>query len=216
MPALSYNEEQHQALALRHFFLPPRYAFVAEAVIAIVALIIFNLSALSDRLGGTEAGIDVSPLTLWGRIFNDLLGATQQYAIVQQIMLFLLWAFVGALLYILVFRFIQIFILTRGTVRQGVHLIQTEHAQGAARWFASLHDFFLKAIIIVLGGIAVLTGFLVCFGIASQELNNGLSGSFPGNMGHYLISLVSAVIAVRIIVIGICLLSPRFRIWYNS
>jgi hypothetical protein len=84
------------------------------------------------------------------------------------------------------------------------------------RWLASLHDFFIQAIIVLLGTAALLTGAVICFGIASQELSNGLDSSFPGNLGFFLIGFIGALLAVRVIIVGISLLSPRFRAWYNS
>lgn len=215
MPDFSYNDNQNRTLELRHFFLPGRYAVISETVVAIVALVLLNLSTFSEVLGGNNAGINANPLTVWGRVINKILGSTQ-HVFVQETLLFLLWAFVGALIYVLVFRFIQISLRTRDSVRQGAVLIQTEHTQGAVRYFASLHDFLLKVIIGVLGTIAILTGTLLCFAIASQQLSDGFVNEFPGNLGNFALAFIGAFIGVRVITLGVSLLSPRFRVWYNA
>lgn len=212
---LSYNEEQLHELELRHLFWPRTYIFFIEAIIAVVLLLLFNVSALNDHVLNANTGVDSSPFSLWGNVFDKTLGNTQ-HAAAQHVLLFGLWALVGALLYILVFRFLQFFFRAKGSVREGASLIQAQHSQGAMRYLASLHNIFLKLIIIILGAIAILTGALVCFGIASQELSKGLDQALPGNLPSFLISFLGALLAVRLIVIGGSLLSTRFRAWYNA
>jgi len=215
MAQLSYNEEQQQTSELRHLFLPAGYTLIIELIVAVVALILLNLSTLSGSLGGAGNSIDANPLSLWSRVFDKLLSPSQG-AGVQQVLLFVLWGIVGVMVYVFVFRFLQLFVRASGSLRQGVSLAQTEHSQGIMRYLASLHDIFLKLIIGLLGTAAILTGTLLCFAIASQQLSAGLDNSFPGNLGNFATALVGAFIGVRVITIGISLLSARFRGWYNA
>jgi hypothetical protein len=66
----------------------------------------------------------------------------------------------------------------------------------------------------VVGAIALTAGATLCFGIASQELQDGLAGNFPAAVWPLLISIVAAVLSVRFVFMGITLLSARFRNWY--
>lgn len=212
---LSYNEEHQKQITARHLIWPDAYGFVSEAVIGIVAVIIFNATNTGSYLLGTA--VDTHEVFSYGlQPLDRLLDHLQQYAAVQQVLLFLLWAIVGSLIYVLVFRLAQIFLGVRDSVGQGVQYVQQEHARGIARWLASLHDFFLKAVVVLAGSAAIIISVTLCFGIASQELNNGLAEPFPGNIGSFVLSLVAAILSVRVAVIGISLLSPRFRRWYNT
>lgn len=212
---LSYNEEKLQTSELRHLFLPSGYVLIAEIVVAVVALIALNLSTLSSTLSGAGNSIGASPFTLWSRILDKLLSPGQD-ASVQQILLIVLWGVVGALIYIVVFRLFQFFVRARSSLQQGVMLVTSEHSQGAARYLASLHDFFMKLVIGLLGAAAILTGTLVCFAIASQQISFGLDNSFPANLANFAVALIGAFTAVRVITVGISLLSARFRGWYNA
>jgi hypothetical protein len=216
MTTLSYNDEQYRASELRHFFIPPVYGLVAETIIAVVALVIFNLSTLSDQLLAKNSGTTANPLSAWSTLLDELLTSLQQHTSIQRVLLFMLWAFAGALAYVLIFRLGQLFIRARRSVHQGAELIQTEHGQGAAKWLGSLHDFFLKLILVLGGTAAILTGVLICFAIASQELAYALADSLPLILLDLLLGFIAAVLSVRLVVIGISLLSQRFRIWYNS
>jgi hypothetical protein len=57
---------------------------------------------------------------------------------------------------------------------------------------------------------------LLCFAIASQQLSDGFINYFPANLSNFVFSLIGAFIGVRVITVGISLLSPRFRVWYNA
>lgn len=215
MAGLSYNEEHQRQIALRHLFLPTGYGILYETIIAILALILFNLSTLSTDLLSKSLNT-AHPLSAWNLFLQKILNELQQHHSVQQAVLFGLWAIVGALVYILVFRTLQLFFGVRQSLGTGMRLVHQDHTQGALRWFASLHDGFLKAIIFVAATITILIGVLVCFGIASQELNDGLSATFPANAGALVLSLVGALLSVRLIVLGVSLLSRRFREWYTT
>jgi hypothetical protein len=180
-----------------------------------VALVAFNASELSNQLL-TKNFDGADPLPFWNQFFNNVLARVQNIAGVQQILLFVLWAMVGALLYILVFRFLQAAFGVKRSVGTGVRFMRQEHTKGLLHWLASLHDFFLASIIFIMGTATLLFGSLICFGVASQELRDGLAAAFPASMWHLLLSVVAAVLSVRLIALGLSLLSSRFRNWYTT
>jgi hypothetical protein len=215
MNPLSYNEQHTRQLTLRHLFFPSTYGLVAEILVGIVVLVLFNLSALSNQLFSGELGTKGGdPLAGWDAFFTKLLNSGQGHAVVQRVLLFVLWGLVGALLYVLLFRLAQLLFGAKSSLSTGVQLMRREHTPGLFRWLATLHDFFVSLIIIALGGAAVLGGALLCFGIASQELQDGLSDSFPANAWPLILSLFAAILSVRFVAIGTSLLSARFRNWY--
>lgn len=212
METSSYNELRQKQIKLRHIFYPGNSAMVVEAIAAVLALILFNASQFSNELLGSSQMTD--PLSLGYQPLRHLAGKLDRFALTQQLLLFLLWAVVGILIYILVFRSLQIFIGVKGSVAEGVDLIRADSTNGLLRWLASLHDFFVKVLIVLAGMVAVLVGALVCFGIASQELSNGLLETFPSNAEAFLLSLVAALLSVRLIALGLTLSSRHFRSWY--
>ena len=211
----SYNESQRRSTELRHLFWPRPYTLLAELIIALVLLFFLNLGTFGEQLKNSGSGINASPLSLWGDVLNRFL-SHYQYAIVQRVLLFVLWAMVGSLIYIVAFRFLQMFLRTRDSVRTGVSLISSQHTDGAIRYFASLHNFFIKMMIAVIGLAAILTGTLLCVTIASQQLYVGLNQPVPDNIVPLLLSAVGAFLGVRVFMLGLSLLSPRFRDWYNA
>lgn len=215
MATLSYNETKNRQLELRHIFFPSAYGLISEVIIGVVALILFNLTALSNQLLAKKFD-DADPLPLLSHTLRKLLDGLQAHYAVQQILLFALWAIVGALVYVLIFRITQLFFGVTRSVGVGMKFVRQDHARGIFHWFASLHDFFLKLVIAVAGGIALVSGALVCFGTASQELTDGLADSFPSNVLPLVVSLLGAVLSIRLIALGISLLSRRFRNWYTA
>lgn len=215
MTSLSYNEEIERKTIIRHFFVPPLYGFISELVVAVVALILFNISQLSSQIAAKDFGT-TNPLSLWSQLLNKTLTGAQQHNAVQEILLFSLWAIVGALIYILIFRLTQLFLATRSSVDEGIRIMETGDEEGLMRWLASLHNFFLRALTVIVALMIMAAGALICFSIASQELTSGLATPFPAKLWPLLISAVGAVLSVRLAVIGLSLLSRRFRVWYND
>lgn len=212
----SYSDELSSTGQLRHLFIPNRYAALSEAVIAAGLLILLNIGTISDVLGGHSAGINTTPLSLWHRVIDHTLAGPQANAAVQRGAVIVLWALAGALVYVLVFRLFQVSVRAEGSVRRGAVLVKTQHEQGLMRYFASLHDFFIKALIGSVGFGSLLFGVLICFSIAGQQLGQGLYESFPGNIGYLAVAYLASLLAVRCSAIGLSLLSARFRAWYNA
>jgi len=210
----SYNESHEKDVRLHHIFLPGTYGLVSEAIVAFLALILFNISDFSTQF--VDADIRVNPLSVWYRPLGHVLDKLDQYYVVQQGTLFVLWAIVGALLYILIYRCLQIFFNMKRSVGSGVEFVREDPEHGFLRWLGSLHDIFVKALVSFAGMAAVTLGAMVCFGIASQELNIGLVSPFPGDIIPLVLSAVGAVLSIRFIVLGLSLLSSRFRSWYTA
>lgn len=215
MERLSYNEAEIRKLKLRHIFFPSIYTFAIESVIAVLALIIFNASELSNRLL-LDAANNNNPLSYSTNLLNKSFTALENHYAFEQISVFLLWAMAGALIYILVFRVLQAAFGFSYSINEGVELYRREHSAGIVRWLGSLHDFFLRFLILFAGIIVLTVGVLVCFGTASQQLRSGLAHDFPSNLKAITYSFIAAILSVRFIVLGISLLSGHFRAWYNE
>ncbi|HYH36342.1 MAG TPA: hypothetical protein VD706_02465 [Candidatus Saccharimonadales bacterium] len=218
MEVISHNELSSRQLKLRHIFFPGTAAFISETIVALVALFLFNITNLSDHLVSERFRTEdaANPISSWPHVVGNMLDGVGQYYIVQQAFLFLMWAIAGALIYILTFRMLQIGFGVGHSVKTGIGYVKQDHQRGVFRWLGSLHDFFITFLTLLLGVAAVTIGAMVCFGIASQELNDALSGNFPGNLLAWTLSLVAAVTSVRIIVFGLTMVSRRFRNWYTG
>lgn len=210
----SYNESQLRQVRLRHIFFPGTYGLVGEVIVALLALVLFNVSQFSSQLLGGD--LNATPLSIWFRPLQHIFSKLDHYYIAQRLTLFVVWSIVGILVYILIFRFLQILMGVRRSVSTGVALVHQDPERGFGRWLASLHNFFTKTLVTLIGVVTIASGALVCFGIASQELRNGLLGSFPGNIWPLLLSLVGALISVRVVALGLSLASQRFRNWYTT
>lgn len=210
----SYNEKHQKETRLHHIFLPGAYGLISETIIALLLLILFNISEFSSQF--IDADVTVNPLSVWYKPLGFVLDKLDQYSVVQQGTLFVLWAIVGALLYILIYRFLQIFFSVKRSVGSGVDFVREDPEHGFARWLGSLHDIFVKVLAALAGTAAVVLGALVCFGIASQELHAGLIRHFPANVMPLVLSVAGAVLSIRFVVMGLSLLSDRFRNWYTA
>lgn len=215
METFSYNEERNKYLSLKHLFFPGLYGLLAEATIAVVALVVFNANELSNRL--LKDSLDeTNPLSFSSRLLGKTLSNFQRIDMVEQVLNFILWAVVGALVYILIFRSMQIILGAKSSVGTGLKLVRQEDYSGYMSWLALLHNYFVKSLV-ALAGITILAlGAFVCFSIASQELRSGLLHLFPSNLKPLLLSFFAAILSVKLIVIGISLLSSRFRNWYSA
>jgi len=209
----SYNESHARQLTLRHILYPGAYGVISEAVVALLALILFNLSDFSNRLL-VSANTEANPLSLWSQPIQRIFDKLDGLAASQAITLFLVWSVVGILLYILIFRALQIIFNVKRSVGAGVEMVRQDHEKGLVYWLGSLHDLFVKVLIFLAGIAAIATGSLVCFGVASQELHRGLIEPFPANAGALALSFIGALLSVRLVALGLTLASRHFRNWY--
>lgn len=215
MPSFSYNEAAAQRLQLRHIFIPSMYGAVSEAIIGLLALIVFNIGTLNHQLVANDFH-NVDALPLWQQVIRQMLDSLHSHPKIEQAMLFSLWAVTGAILYIVLFRALQTMFGVKRSVGLGVRFVRQDHKRGLFRWLASLHDFFLAAVIIAAGVFVLVVGVLFCFSYASEELKYGLTVAFPGNIKPLLLSGLFAIISVRLVALSLSLLSRRFRNWYTA
>ncbi len=210
----SYNEFKKHQTVIRHLFLPNKYMLIGEFIFSVIILMIFNGYWLSSHIFGNEKG-DKDPVSFFSDLFNTVLLEVQKEYLIQQISIFMLWAVAGALIYILIFRSLQVFFGVGHSVSEGVSLTRKEHKSGLIRWLSSLQDIFLKSLIII-SCLVILIGALVCFGAASQELRASLVYDFPRNAYSLVLSLIGAFVSVRFVTLTLCLLSERFRSLYTN
>lgn len=210
---LSHNEAVARESTLRYILWPGKYSITAEFIVGCLALILFNITNLSNQWLGRSVGVN-DPFAGWSSILSHLLDKLQGYYIVQQAVIFLLWALIGALMYILIFRTLQVSFRTKQTVQAGVDAFKEGQRPGLTRWFTSLHDFFLRLVITIVGFVLIACSSLICFSLASHELKQSLDNSFPANTLTIIICLLMSLVTIRLLVVGLCLTSRHFRQWY--
>lgn len=213
METLSYNEEKSKRSELRYIIWPDIYGFISEAVIAVLILLLFNASNLSNRLLNDTSN-NSNPFSYSFDLLTKLFSEIQKNYIFEQASIFLLWAVAGVLAYILIFRILQIVLGVNYSLSMGLKLVRKEHISGILHWLSSLHDFFLKILIVFAGVLVLFLGTFICFGIADQQLDAGLAYEFPSNLQPLALSFVGALLSLRFVVIGLILLSSHFRNWY--
>jgi hypothetical protein len=215
MNIVSHSEDEQKKSKIRQLFFPDIYALVSEIIVASAALILFNTNDLSNKFL-QDAADESNPFSFSFQLISNAWSNIEQIYAVQQTLIFILWAVVGALVYILFFRMIQLIFGIKYSIDTGVKLIRNEKSTGLLRWFSTLHDVLLKSLVTFVGLLIFIFGAFICFGIASQELRSGLIQEFPSNIQPIIICLISAFLSVRLVTLGLSLLSVRFRNWYIS
>lgn len=211
---LSYNEQKNQDIKLRHIFFPSTYMFVCEAILGIILVVIFNASALSNLFLNNASGDN--PFSYATGLLHKAFVNLEQNHVFQQVAIFLLWALVGSLIYILLFKLFWITHDAGVTVEEGVKMVKQNHASGFISWLDSLHDFFIKMLALLAGVCIIAFGTSVCFLMASQELTLSFIYSFPANLLAILFFIITSILSIRLIMLGITLLLRDFRNWYIS
>jgi hypothetical protein len=212
----SYNEELRRQEELRSLIVPPRYAALFEIVLAAVAVILFNISELSSRFLG-QTPDTIHPLSLWNQLLSKFLDDIQSHTWVQETLIFILWSAAGALMFVFIFRLIQLLSFAKESVRKNSIYIDPDPRHGRLqRQMGSLHNILVRLLVGFVATVIFALAILVCFGIASQELENSLGSAFPANLGYLMISAAGAILSVRLVIIGLSLISQRFRNWYGS
>ena len=211
---MSHNQERQYNYRLRHLFLPTALGFVSEIIIALAVVFIMNLNNVGSKFL-TSQNDNTSPIAFSGQLLNQLWANLSNSHVFEQISLFLLWAVAGMCAYILLFRLIQVILGISYTVKDGVRYLNGTQPRGAYRWLYSLHDTIFKLLIIAGGLLLFGYGILVCFSLASHQLSIGLLLGFPAFIKPVLFSVLAAVLGVRLVVIALCVLSPRFRNFYE-
>lgn len=210
---MASNQDETRRSTVRHLFLPGTLAFSTEIATASLALIMLNFASFEHAFFHTESG-DTSFVSYSGRLFYRFLEAASQLQLVSQVIIFIMWAVAGMLVYLLLYRALQAIYGVSSSLRQGIGYVKTSHSKGLMYWFDSLYNFFISAVTILIGVVAFFGGIFLVFGIASQQMRNGLSTMWPDNLVLFIFTLLAVVVGVRLAIIGICILIPRFARWY--
>lgn len=215
MGRVGYYEELENRLRIRHFFFPGPIYFAGEALVAVIALLFLNLSTLGNRLLSNNAD-RLNPVEYVSDSIASFWTWLNGSAIFENFALFVLWAVVGALAYLLVFRLIQIGTAIFYSAEDAKKLIKAQREFGLVFWLISLDNFFKRSLISLSGVALIVIGAFICFSFASSQLRSGLFASTSDAVLHFLISFAAAAIGIRILVSGIGLLIPAFRRWYYA
>lgn len=216
----SYNEYVQHRQSLRRLVAPGPLYSLAEATFAGLVLLLLNLSNIEGHLVSDIPGADktafVNPVDYMPQLVGSLSDTLSQYAWASRATLFIVWALLGMLTYILVFRAVQITNRTTRSLKQGWLYVRREDATGLSKWLGQLHDFMVKFLIRSGGLILITLGVFLVFTYANFQLQIGFSGTYdmPLPLISLLVGLVAAVIGMRVLVLGLCLIFSRFRRWY--
>ncbi|MEJ0073152.1 MAG: hypothetical protein WDN27_03695 [Candidatus Saccharibacteria bacterium] len=174
---LSYNETEAQRQKFRQLFLPGWLNFAAETLLAVVILLALDLS---DIQAGLLTGVNASgtivqnPLPFLEHRLSGVLDGLSKYHWASQLTVFALWAIIGMLAYLLIYRVAQISNATARSLHEGVMYVRTEHGQGLHKWLGSLHDIFMKVLLKSAGLILIIVGAFLAFTYANLELHIAL------------------------------------------
>jgi hypothetical protein len=209
---VSYNEEQQKAGTIKHIFIPSSMGLIYETSLSALALLLVGLTFIGKQIHSLSPESDpVSFATSTVRQGWDFIN---QFYSVQQVMIFLLWAFFGMAVYVIFFKIFQLAYGAIYQLRKGVEYVHEDHAHGAIKWLGSLQDTILKFLIWLVGSAAIFIGIVVCFSYAATHLKVAVSESLPNNLLYFGIAFLAAFIGLRLVMIGLCFLLPSFRRWY--
>lgn len=185
---------------------------IYELSLAALFMLLIGLAFAGNQLQATAPESD--PVSYVSETVNQGWLLLNQFHIAQQVMIFLMWAVFGMLVYVVLFRIFQ---LIYGTVYQlikGVEYVHKEHAQGAVKWLGSLQEIVLKTVIWITGSFAMFIGIVVGFSYARTLLRVAVSESLPDNLVYFAGAFLATFISLRLVMVGLCFLLPSFRRWY--
>ncbi len=210
---MSVNTTTHQNIMARHFFVPNLLNFFLEILVAVVVLTLLNFLTFEKfLLHGYPANLTPSS---YGVVFLDnFLSFMSSFQLSGDILIFVLWAVIGMLVYLFCFRLFQIVYGVSSSLGQGFRYIKDTPDSGLKLWLNSLHDFFLKVTTYGISfGLLVVAVFFI-FTLATWQVHQALTQHWPSSTLALTASLVLTIIGIRLVVMTICLLLPRFARWY--
>lgn len=211
----SYNEYVQHRQSLHRLFLPGALYFTAEATFAGLILLLLNLSNIENHLmNGIPGQTLVNPFEYIPLLVGKLLEGVGNYQWASRLTLFIVWAVLGMMVYVLCYRAIQIATHTTHALKTGLYYMQNDGTTGYLRWLGTAHDTILRFLLKSGGLLLTLLGAFLVFSYANFELQIGFSGIDSAPLLAILIGLVTAVAGMRLLVIGLCLVFGRFRRWY--
>lgn len=210
---MSHNEDEKQEKALKHLFVPSLIKFLLEALVAAILLVVINFAAFeSSLLKGYPNDLIFTSYS--ASLLDIFLTIISQVSFMGQLIVFVIWAVVGMLIYIVVFRIIQTVYGISSSVNTGLNYVKTEHTHGIIHWLSTLHNFFLLSLARFISLILLSVATFLAFVFASQQIKIGLEQVWPVNFITLGLALIATFVGVRLIVIGVCLTMPRFARWY--
>lgn len=207
---MPYNDKNDTLLQL---YVPSLLSFSLECFISAILLVVINFTTFENSFF-RDYPHDLTFSSYSTHVLDNLLAYISQFSLSGQIIIFLMWIFVGMFVYVLLFRLFHIIYSVSRSVNQGVGYIKTEHSHGIVHWFSSLHNFFFTALIILLSFALFGSAIFLAFVFAAQNIQSALTQQWPHNAISFGLSYIATVVGVRLLMIGVCVLLPRFRRWY--
>lgn len=212
---MAYNEDQRKKSANQHIFFPGPMGLTLELALAIGVLFTLNLNNIGNKwLSDAQTG--TNPVEFILQIVSDFYTSISHQPVVEQVSIFTLWALVGMLSYILIFRILQITLSVGLSVGEGVRAVRIYHRRGLFKWLASLNDFFVKSCVIGASILFFFFGTALCFGVANESLTRAVSYGSQEVSLLIFSSILWAYLGVRIIMSGLYLAVPAFRRFYGA
>ena len=210
---MSHNDEEEQKKAWRHFFIPGPLRLSVEILIAVMLLAVINFATFESNFLHNDPR-QLTFTSFITELFIKLLTIISESYIATQVIIFILWAIVGMLVYILGFRLLQAVYGVSSSMSEGFSYIKTEKTQGIFHWFNTLHNFFLKLITNSLSITLFSSAGFLAFAFAVQQVQIGLNEALPNNLLPLGLGIVATVLGIRLVAMGMCLVMPRFARWY--
>jgi hypothetical protein len=210
---MSHNEEEEQRKAWQHFFLPGPLRLAVEMLIAVLLLVVINFATFESNFLHNDPR-ELTFTSYVSELFVKLLTVVSESYIATQVIIFILWAVVGMLVYILGFRLLQAVYGVSSSMNEGFSYVKTEKTKGIFHWLNTLHNFFLKVITNSLSITLFSAAGFLAFAFAVQRVQIGLNEAFPENILPLGLGILATIIGIRLVAMGMCLVMPRFARWY--
>ncbi|MBW3569318.1 hypothetical protein KY385_04275 [Candidatus Parcubacteria bacterium] len=212
---MAYNDEVQNQLRIRHFFFPGLLFFGLESILAVIILVSLNLSSIGNTILDNTAD-QTNPIDFAKNGLEALWHWLNQLEIFMHSSIFILWATVGVLCYILLFSLFKIIYAFIYSAEEAADLIKKHSGFGVLFWLISLEGIFKSLLVKMAGTVLLLVSTFVFFSYAGNLLKVGVSEEFPALVLPVAFSFVIAILGMRFFVSGIGLLIPAFRRWYYA
>lgn len=211
---MAYNDDSYKHSEIKRLFLPGKITFMLEVLVATLAFTYLLATDLETKFFNTSYTSGNELTRFSNDLINTVLTRFMANNTVETVLVFIMWATVGMLAYIGIFRGVQIASGTASSVKTGAMYINNEHSEGLVKYMSSLHNTFIKLILAASGMAMVLFGLFLAFSYAYLLLKIGISESTPNNILPLIGGSILGVAGIRIIMTGVCVLIPPLRSWY--
>jgi hypothetical protein len=210
---MSYNQEELRNKDLHRLFIPSLLGGFLECLVASLLLVIINFAALEGYLLQRYPK-DLTFTSYSSELLNNFLANLSHFYLSGQLIIFVAWAMVGMVGYIIIMRLFRAISGLSTSVHRGVSYIKVDHSHGLVRWLGSLHNFFLKLLIFCIGTVLFVSAIFLIYVYAAHQVQVGFIKTWPLNILPFGLSLLATIAGVRLVVIAACLTMPRFARWY--